>query len=343
MISVSSGVLQRGRILAFSAIGVGISAVSVAVLIRVVPPAQIGAALGAAEMPWVGLIALLVLASYPLRSYRWSVLLEPVTAVRQTDALSAQAIGLLGNTLLPARAGDLGRGFLIGRKTGIGVVTTLTTIAAERLLDVVANLFIVVVLALIVGLPRVSGLAAGLTGMVILAGLGVAVTVVVGGLSWRALTRRPPRWLPSGAGEWLGSLRGAIAAGLQVFSDRRALAKAAVLSLALWGVLGMTNYCGMLALGLQLPVHAAFVVLVAQTVGVAIPSSPAYVGTFHMATVLALSLYGIDPAASVPLAVITHAVGVVVAVAVGVPFLWYEGLSARELWRASSRPVPAVS
>lgn len=331
--------------LALSVTGVIVSAASVTVLMRIVPPVQIGAALRAADVRWVGVIVLLYVASYPVRSYRWAVLLEPAVRLRQVDVLSAQAVGLLGNTFLPAHAGDVGRGLLIGRKTGLGSVTTLASIVAERMLDVAANLFIAAVLAIVVGLPQLSALWAGRIQILILGGVGgVIAAAAMSGLAWRVLRRQPQSSrLHTRGALWLMQFSRAVAAGFQVFSDRRALSMAAMLSLVLWGLLGLTNYFAMLAVGSQLPMHAAFVVLVAQTAGVAIPSSPAYIGTFHMATVLALSLYGMDPAASLSLAVITHAVGVIVAVAIGVPCLWYEGLSARGLCRAARRPITEVA
>lgn len=321
-------------------IGLIVSAASVVVLVRLVSPAEIVAAWRAADLRYMGVFALLLLAGYPLRSYRWSLVLQPVATPSWLDVLSATAVGLLGNTLLPARAGDIGRGLLIGRKAGIEAVTALATVAGERLLDVAANLVILGVLAFVVGVPRVAELWGNRGPVLGPAMLAITVALFASSLASSLLLRRPPTWMTR-----LGvpSVITGLAAGLRVFSDRRTLSRAAAWTLVLWALLGADNYFGMIALGIRLPWHAAFVVMLAQTVGVAIPSSPAYVGTYHVATVLALSMYGIPPAASLPFAVITHATGVVLTIAAGLPFLWYEGLRGGDLWHVAIQPAASIS
>jgi hypothetical protein len=65
-----------------------------------------------------------------LKTYRWQILLNsPVLTSRIFAILT---IGYLVNNLLPARAGELARIYLMGRKEGVGMSKTLGTIIIEK-------------------------------------------------------------------------------------------------------------------------------------------------------------------------------------------------------------------
>jgi uncharacterized membrane protein YbhN (UPF0104 family) len=71
---------------------------------------------------------------------------------------------------------------------------------------------------------------------------------------------------------------------------------------------------------------ALFSIAVAS-VGVAIPSSPAYVGVFEAVIVGALTLFGVDPAVSLAYAVVGHILYFVITGVIGIIGFWQQGES----------------
>ncbi len=87
----------------------------------------------------VMLVGTLLLGSINLgiRALRWHVLLAPGRPGRLLETFWVLAVGYLGNNVLPMRAGDLGRSYLMGRRSGMGGSFALATTAAERVFDAI--------------------------------------------------------------------------------------------------------------------------------------------------------------------------------------------------------------
>jgi uncharacterized membrane protein YbhN (UPF0104 family) len=62
-----------------------------------------------------------------------------------------------------------------------------------------------------------------------------------------------------------------------------------------------------------------------------LPASPGFVGTHHAASVACLSLWGVAPEAALSVALVMHAIGYFLTVAIGAIYLWSLGLSMRDL------------
>ena len=66
-----------------------------------------------AHIKWIAAGAGTTLVTYLLRSWRWQVLLAPLGRVSLRSSFRATVIGFAGNLLLPARAGELIRAYVI--------------------------------------------------------------------------------------------------------------------------------------------------------------------------------------------------------------------------------------
>jgi uncharacterized protein (TIRG00374 family) len=85
---------------------------------------------------------LLALASLPVyflglwvRTVRWQYLLRKVKRVPAIRLYPVVIIGLMANNLIPARAGELARAYVLGQRERISKTTSLGTIAVDRLFD----------------------------------------------------------------------------------------------------------------------------------------------------------------------------------------------------------------
>ncbi len=110
-------------------------------------------------------------------------------------------------------------------------------------------------------------------------------------------------------------------------------------TILLWTIGLGTNYFTLLAFGQYLPWHAVLLIIVMQAIGVMIPSSPGFVGTFHAVTVMAAMFYGVSEGAALSFAVVVHIVAFGPIVLIGLGCLWKENLTLGRI--VTTREEPA--
>ena len=100
---------------------------------------------------------LCIFASYLVRAVRWSYLIAPVKRVSLLSLFSAIMVGFMANSVLPARAGELIRPILIGKKENIKIATSLATVVMERIFDMMALIIFAAVILFIIPSNTSSG------------------------------------------------------------------------------------------------------------------------------------------------------------------------------------------
>ena len=193
------------RLLARIAVGVAVSAVA---LLLVAQSADIPSALGrvlAVDPRWLILPVLVVMVQLGIRSVRWAALLTAVgpRPVRARQAVGPLAVGYLGNTVLPARLGEVVRIVLISRRASVPATPATASVVVERAVDLIALLTVA---------TAAAGLS-GATGWLPFAGvlvLLVAISVLLP-LASRIADRLPAR-LPARPRDILDRLLRAFAA-----------------------------------------------------------------------------------------------------------------------------------
>ena len=95
-----------------------------------------------ARMDLVLLAVALTALTYVLRAVRWQYLLSPIGRVGLANALRMTVIGFAASAVLPARAGEVLRPWLLARKEGLSATAAFATIILERVLDTVMVLLL---------------------------------------------------------------------------------------------------------------------------------------------------------------------------------------------------------
>src|SRR5215213_10060525 len=101
---------------------------------------------GADTIAWlIAAVGLYVLATL-VRAERWHQILEHTgVQTKRTDCYALTTVGYMGNNVLPARAGEALRVVLLAPRCDASKRTLISSIVAERVLDVIALLTIFVV------------------------------------------------------------------------------------------------------------------------------------------------------------------------------------------------------
>lgn len=279
--------------------------------------------------------------SYFQRGMRWRVLLSAEKPVALSDAFWATCVGYLGNSFLPARAGELIRTVLIGQAANISKSYVLATALTERILDVpTLVLFTLLSIPFVGTLPDAIVAASRVLAVVSLAGVGVLFLAPrFQGLIIRLLGRLP---LPGSLLERLLTLTEEFLLGMRAFQHvRRALAFAG-LTITIWSTDVVVALLIANAFSLTLSAPQALLLLAALGLSSAIPSTPGYVGIYQFVAVTVLVPFGFtqDEALVYIIAfqLVTY-VGVTIWGAVG---LWRLGVSRRGLLDESEQPAGEV-
>jgi hypothetical protein len=274
--------------------------------------------------------------TYAIRSYRWQYLLAPIGPTRFANAFRTTVIGFAVSSLLPARAGEFVRPYLLARRENLSATAAFATIILERLLDTVTvALFLAAFLLMfdpglaaaepqVFHAVRVGGLMVGA------AAVGALVVVFFLAGHPAALGRwslRVERVLPGRIAHTLARLVERFAEGLAVLRQPGRLMTALVLSIPLWASIAAGIWLVSLAFRIEVPYTGAFLLMALLVVGVAVPT-PGAIGGFHEAfRIGAVSFYGAPNDRAVGAAIVLHAVSFVPVTLAGIVFMAQEGLS----------------
>ncbi len=269
---------------------------------------------GARVLPLLGMVVVAT-ARFPLVTVRWRYLLRiEGESIPFIPLWHATAIGFMANNLLPARAGEFARAYAARQLSGVRFSTAFASIAVERIMDGI-TLVAILSIGIWAGGFAPGAVIAGLTlgeiarGAGLFFGFTLVVALVV--VHWPGPARRltsvvanrvlPERWSLKVVG-FVDGLLG----GLDALKSPKRSAAVILWSLAVWGVTAASFWLGFYAFGIDVPWPAAFVLQGIIGFGVAVPSSPGFVGTFEAATKIGLALYAVEASDAVSYALGYH-------------------------------------
>jgi glycosyltransferase 2 family protein len=274
--------------------------------------------------------------TYVFRAVRWQYLLAPIGRVGLGNALRTTVIGFAASAVLPARAGEVLRPWLLARKEGLSATAAFATIILERVLDTVMVLLLFGLFLLLAdrdlahGDPlafsrlKLGGVLAAVMSVAALAGMFFLAGHPGTLKSLQAVLQRvlPARFAEAGT-RFLRTF----ANGLAIVRQPRRLAVALMLSVPLWLSIAAAIWCVSHAFHIQLPFVGSFLVMALLVVGVAVPT-PGAVGGFHyFYRLAATAFYGAPNDRAVGAAIVLHAVSFVPVAVVGLALLAREGMS----------------
>lgn len=336
-------------------LGLLISIVCLYFVLRNIEWGQIFRHLSEVNLPLFGLSMLLMLAAYFLMTWRWQHLLDPLDVPSRGVRHHVSLFSLYGevltgyffNAFTPARAGDVVRAYLLGRKTGLTKTTILATIVIEKAFDGIALLLLL--LLSLVALPSggsaqsqtfawIGGIAliGALAGLALFYLFSTQIARFVEGI----LSRLP---LPGRIKGLAVQLIEAFAGGMHVFKSPLPLLISAAISLLVWIVVAFMFLAALLSFRTAFPselttLSGLFFMTALVNLGLLIPALPGNVGTYEALCVAALAFFGVDKELAVAFALIFHVGQLIVTLLVGVVAFWAQNMSLTDI-----RPMEAAA
>jgi uncharacterized protein (TIRG00374 family) len=288
-------------------LGIAISLAALAWVFHSYDLAELGAALAGASPAWLALAFAVLAAAFLVRALRWRGIFPPGSRPSRRNAFASMMVGYLLNNVMPARAGELAKVYLLGRAEAMAKSMVLGTVIVEKSADLAV--FALLLVAATQGRAVPGWIADGVLTLTALGAVAVAALLAFQGLAGSAgrllaplLGRLPARIalaLRNAARSFLEGVRGlARPAGAAWFVGYSAIIWLAELAIV-WLVAR--------AFGLPLGAAEVLFVLTVIVVGTMIPSSPGYIGTFEVFGVMAMKMLGYAGPAALGFVVTLHA------------------------------------
>jgi uncharacterized protein (TIRG00374 family) len=309
--------------------GLLISAISLVALLYFVDLRDLLTALELADLRFILLGIGVFLISLGVRAAAWRTLLQEQVSFQ--GVFLAINEGYFLNNILPFRLGEIGRALLLGQSSQLSFWQVFSTIIVERAFDLALSAgMLLSTLPFVIGVAWANQAAYFVGGAV---AVGMIVLHLLARYRNRALVlfnRLTLRWPVLGK---LGKDRlEAFFNGLAALNDVRRFLRAFVLMFLVWALTLVEYYLVLLAFEPSAEILWAAFALGVVAMGVAVPSSPSFIGVFEAAVVGGLSVFSVDVSIGLAYALTIHLMFIVLTAIFGVFGLIRDGESLGQLY-----------
>jgi len=317
---------------------------------RKVDFAQMGEALKRANYWYILLSLFFVFFAHWLRAVRWRYLMAPIQKVKTGHLFSALLIGYMANTFTPAHLGEFLRAYVLSKKSHVKTSSVFGTIVIERVIDVFTLLFLMALTFVVFPFPSWVTKSGYLTfaGTLILIVLLVvmkrnkekslrilnAILNAIYFIFLKIMPKKISLKMEKSFHSVLDRVDGLFHSffdGVVGLKNWRHYIITTVLSLLIWAGYGISLQISFYAFDFvsqyNLPWTAALVTLVITTISIIVPSTPGYVGTYHLLCQLSLGMFAIPKSEALSFAFVLHGINFIPILIVGLVIASVEGIS----------------
>ena len=235
---------------------------------------------GPDAIAWLVLALALYAVATVVRAERWhAILKESEIDAGRADCYGLSTVGYMGNNVLPARAGEALRVFLLDARTGAGKRKILGTIVVGRLLDLIALVVIFVLTVYLV----LEGDVVPTDEPMLIAGVCFAAAALAGVALWMIHRR--------GGLRRLRELASPLAHAPRALMNRQG-ALLLVVTFALWAIEAAVYLSVARAIDLHISSSGALYLVALTNFVAALPAAPGSIGTFDAAVAFGAKALG---------------------------------------------------
>ena len=308
---------------------------------------QLGNALKAVNYIFLLPALLLVVVSYLLRAIRWRYILRSMKEVKTSSLISPLIVGYMGN-MLPARAGEFIRAYLLSKKENISFSSSFATLFIERVFDLFMVLLLLVLSLQLMPDSFVSGdldAKHQLMEKVKIFGT-MSLFMCVSIFLFSAFLQLKNDWamklvdlfikpLPQHWKNKVHDMIHSFTEGLKIIRDKKGFIATLFLSILIWITFVLMYYPLYLAFDIEdnLPILSSLVILcVTVSIFITIAPTPGFLGSYHLGCVAALhGIFGIPKAIALSYGIVAWLVDIGFTVIVGMFYAVKENLSLIKL------------
>jgi glycosyltransferase 2 family protein len=317
--------MTKGRLL--SILGFIISALLLYFSLKGVQCKEIWLTLKKADPALLFVPLAFIFSAVTLCSFRWSRIVGSGTKVSQTFV--SLLVGLFVNNVLPMRIGELARGYVLSKKTGVSFTYALSTVLLDRFFDLTGLLLLTFLFFPSQSLPPNVSLAIRMLVGLLIVCVGLIVVLsqerVAEHISSRLL-QLETSFLKKSAHRILE-----IQENLKRIGSPFTILLLMALSFCTWFSMAVALYFVTRTLGVNLPFAYVPFVCALLNMGLTVPSSPGYVGFYQGLLAYLLSIFGVPKTEAFTISVLYHASWYVPYTVLGFIFMVNEHIKVKEL------------
>lgn len=266
------------------------------------------------------------------RAWRWGFLLRSIKRVSANRLFPVVVVGYMGNDILPFRLGEALRAYVLWRREGINIGTTLTTAVLERLFDGLTMVLFVLFGLLFIPLSTLLSRLVTVASVVFLGALMVFLFMASQpDLLQRIARTLTERLVPTQFRSPVLRLIEGVVAGLE--SLRRGRDVLVLFGVTVWVWLIETAKYWLVSFAFP-DLHLSYVGILlmggAVNLLTALPSLPGYIGTFEVGIKILESI-GASSAPAGSYILILHAILLLPVTLLGLVFMGLEGIRWTEV------------
>ena len=295
---------------------------------------------------WTIPATFIIIVAFVLRVVRWRIILSASHRLEFMQAFHPLMIGFMLNCVLPARLGEIARPVIIKKKHNIPFSTGITTVAAERLFDM---LFMVCFLSLILAtLPidpefsytyksyvlnkfTLQALGRSMVGLCCMI-VAILLLIIVDRTRefMLGVIQRFPQWIGKPDGRYnlfarkylstpMEKLVLNVSAGFGLIKNPVKLLGCVGLTLSIWGLQILSYYAVALGCpGLHLSYIELSVIMIIICFFIALPSVPGFWGLWEAGGIFAMILFGVSGKEAGGFTLANHAIQIIPVIVIGV-------------------------
>jgi len=266
------------------------------------------------------------------KAVRWRTIIEKTKKIPMFRVISLFSAGQVINISMPALTGQVGRLLLFSKKEKLSKTYVFSTIVLEILFDAMSMLLIIVFLSTATfAFPkeyRSISIIIAIATAALFAALYILLNYQdqIGDFGKRVLRGRWP-----GVYITLKKFSRSFTKGISLLRSTQYFFRTLLLSFASWVSHALLIYFLFKAFGFDLPIIAAVVVMVVNTIALMVPITPGNAGTFELVVVAALLAYHIPKSDAVLFALALHIIDLIPIFIMGFFFLRSEKMTIKEI------------
>lgn len=267
--------------------------------------------------------------SFLLLASREYFLLKKLFRFSFITLLNGALIGYVGNNILPFRAGELLKVLYWSKQSGQSYVSLLSVAFIERFID-----FFILVMIFFIGAKtwmNQLGIHSDwliITCIMIITPIAILITVDIKYKQFD-LQKWANHFLSDTVSYRFNQLVNNMIAGLRILGSAKNILLSVFLSIVYWVNNALCVWLLLHAFHLHFSLSQTVVVLLATSLGAAIPSAPGYIGTYDYFAKMSVMLYGVNASLATSFALDSHFMTLVPFTLIALLFLYP---TMRKLW-----------
>jgi len=230
------------------------------------------------------------------KGIRWYFVVKPHVRISPFQAVRLTILAFFINSFIPARGGDIMRGIVAAKETGGDAVTSIASVGADKLMDMITVFFLALGFPF---LPELPGWVKEGTLFSLIGAYGLFILVII-------LSLKGHKYFEERKNVRIYRVMHKLSSGLRAISNPRIFVILVLFSLLSYGFQLAMVFLSSLSAGIRLSLPECACALLILNIAVSVPLTPLNLGTLHAAFTAILVFFGFNKESAMISSVVIH-------------------------------------